>query len=111
MMRSLPLVAAALVAGATASPSASLTADVQFVYNFETQHCPNLPEPWCNLSIDIGCDADVPDAPVVGFQIDGNITLLASVDLGSRGLYGTSLDTVEHSCTLYANSTDNMDIR
>ncbi len=36
--------------------------------------------------------------------------MLASVDLGSRGLYGATPDTVQHECQLYANSTNNMDI-
>jgi hypothetical protein len=109
-MRSVSLLAAAsaaLVSSCGAVPSASVIGYPQFVYNFETEHCPKLPQPGCDLSINPGCDADVPDAPLrAWYGSDGNVGVLASVDLGSRGLYGPTISTIRHSCELYANSTN-----
>ena len=44
--------------------SAAFTGDVFMVYNFSSQHCPKLPQPWCKVDIERGCDPDIPDAPV-----------------------------------------------
>ncbi len=71
---------------------------------------PFPPPPSCSLDIDRGCDADIADAPLRAFYNGSAVRVLASVDLGSRGFVGPTVDSIRHSCTLYANSTNDMDI-
>jgi hypothetical protein len=93
------------------SPSASITSSPTIVYDFYTQHCPNLPQAGCPNDISEGCDCDIADAPMRFFRrTDPNsgeksVFSLASVDLGSRGFGGKSVLELEHYCSLYANSS------
>lgn len=80
------------------------------MYDFYEQHCPHLPQAGCALDISVGCDCDIADAPLRGWWNGSGVTLLSSVDLGSRGLSGATLDSVQHDCAVYANSTDAMDM-
>jgi hypothetical protein len=80
---------------------ANVTGDAVFVYNFLKEHCPVLPQPWCALDIDIGCDCDIADAPVRAWFNGSQVNMLSSVDLGSRGLVGPTAGDVVHSCRVY----------
>lgn len=91
---------------ALAAPIAAITSTPSLVYDFYTQHCPQLPQPGCSLDIDPGCDCDIADAPLrMWRRSDGQVVSLASVDLGSRGFEGPSALALAHTCTLYANSS------
>lgn len=93
-----------------ALPAAVVSGPAIKVYDFYTQHCPQLPQPGCSSSISIGCDADIADAPTRYWFNGTTIFGLASVDLGSRFYKGNNVDLLRHTCEIYANSTDNMDI-
>lgn len=93
-----------------AAPFAAFTAPPSIVYDFYSQHCPPLPQPGCARDIDIGCDADIADAPLRAWFNGTTVNVLASLDLGSRGFVGAMANNVQHSCRIYANSTNNMDI-
>ena len=93
------------------SPSSSITSSPTIVYDFYTQHCPNLPQPGCPSDISEGCDCDIADAPMRMWRRTDpssgikSVFSLASVDLGSRGFGGKSVLELEHYCSLYANSS------
>ena len=59
-IESAALLVASTSTSVVAAPSASITDFPKFAYDFATQHCPTLPQPGCELSISVGCDADVP---------------------------------------------------
>jgi len=111
MIRSLSAVGCLfLLPSVFAVPSATVTAPAVKVYDFYTQHCPPLPQPGCATDIDKGCDCDISDAPLRFWFNGTNIFGLGSVDLGSRAYAGSTVDEVHHTCYIYANSTNNMDI-
>lgn len=94
---------------AQAAPSAALSAPLTFVYNWRTEHCPSFAvyNPACNPDVMYNCDPDVADAPLRAWRnSSGAVNMLASVDLGSRGLAGPDLAHVRHNCHIYANSTN-----
>ena len=93
---------------ATSTPSAALTTPLTFVYNWVSSHCPSYAKfnPSCVPDILYNCDADVADAPVRAWHNSTSVNMLASVDLGSRGFSGRDLDSVSHTCHVYARSTN-----
>ena len=95
-------------------PSATITSDVQFVMDWNTDNCgtvnnteiPPMPPPECAASIRPGCDTDNIDSmPRVWFdQINGVYRQLHSVATcqgPSRAQVGTSLNTLKHRCAAY----------
>jgi len=89
-------------------PSSTIVGPPTLVYGFYASHCPRLPQTGCSLSIAEGCDCDIADAPMRMWRRSGSdsqVFSLASVDLGSRAMIGSSPTSLQHSCSLYANST------
>lgn len=90
---------------------ADITGPPVSVYDWETEHCPGLRGDFetngrCAADVLIGCDPDVPDAPLKAFRnSSGSVVVLASCDLGSRALVGPSLASAKHTCGVYMNST------
>jgi hypothetical protein len=97
--------------GGGGNPAAAFTAAPQPVYDWQRDHCPGLRGSFetggrCPNDVSIGCDPDVPDAPLRAFRNgSGSVVVLASVDLGSRALVGPSLASAQHTCAIYMNST------
>lgn len=106
ILRALPFLLG--VYAALAAPSAKLSAPLTFVYDWRNEHCPSFSHfnPSCNPDVRYNCDPDVADAPVRAWSNGTAVNMLASVDLGSRGLSGRDLLHVLHSCHVYANSTN-----
>lgn len=89
--------------------SASITTAPVFVFDWNTQHCPNYTvfNAACDPDILYNCDPDVVDSPAHAWRdTAGNITLLGPVDLGSRAMLGTDILSLRHDCHVYANSTN-----
>ena len=97
-------------------PVATVTGPPVYVYNWRTDHCPGLRGELesggrCPNDVQLGCDPDVPDAPLKAFRnASGTVVLLAPVDLGARSLVGPSLAAVRHDCHVYMNSTLDYDM-
>ena len=93
------------------SPSAAVTGPPVSVYEWKTDHCPGLrgsleTRGRCPNDVSIGCDPDVPDAPLKAYRnASGHVILQAPVDLGARSLIGRSLGALRHDCHVYMNST------
>eukprot|EP01084_Bolivina_argentea_P201834 344950_1 len=86
------------------SYSARVISEPEVVYNWTAQHCPNGLAHY---------EWDVPDAPARAYKTnEGTIRLLASVNLGSRSNWNTSLEysQMHHDCNIYYNSTNNHNI-
>lgn len=92
-------------------PGAGITGPPASAYDWETEHCPGVRGDFetggrCAADVLIGCDPDVPDAPLKAFRnSSGSVVVLASCDLGSRALIGPSLASAKHTCGIYMNST------
>ena len=83
------------------SPHVTLSSDFVTVYNYTRERCPNGQE---RLSYDVA------DGPPRIFRSPKTHLFLqfSSVSSGSRGQEGTSIENLEHSCKVYANSTNSM---
>ena len=96
---------------ACAMPSASISTPLAFVYDWRTEHCPSFDfNPACVPDVLYNCDPDVADAPVRAWRNVSSVNMLASVDLGSRGLAGLTLASVRHTCHVYARSTNKSEV-
>lgn len=107
----------------TGLPSGKVIDDLQFVYDWTSEHCPKHPDrSRClysykcrniteqNLNLCRDCDPDVVDAPTKAFRRtskSGNeeTVLLGSVNWGSRAQIGPTLNMVRHTCDVYYNKT------
>ena len=100
-----------------AVPAAAITGPPNLVYDWASDHCPGKRGSWetrdpktgiaaCPNDVQLGCDPDVPDAPMKAFRnASGTVVLLAPLDLGSRSLVGPSLSDVRKDCHVNMNST------
>ena len=97
--------------GESGDASATVIGPPQEVYRWSTDHCPGFRGNFethdrCPNDVAIGCDPDVPDAPLKAFRnASGAVVVVAPVDLGGRNLVGASLSSVKHDCHVMYNST------
>jgi hypothetical protein len=108
------------------SVGARLVGDLQYVYDWTTEHCPKHPDyNRCvysfkcknmteqNLNLCRDCDPDVVDAPPKAFRrlkqpmsvsatslegVEYETVLTGSVNWGSRAQVGPDLESVKHTC-------------
>ena len=89
---------AATTAAAVSVPGPAVTlGPSEMIYDWDRDHCPDGVEPW---------QWDVPDMPArMWRRKDGETTLIASSNLGSRANIGPDPDHLSHACGVYYNNT------
>lgn len=86
-----------LCANSPVVPFAQVTSPLSLVYDYKIDRC-------------ITTCCDITDSPLRFWWNGTSIRVLASLDIGSRGFIGTSIDTLSHTCTVTANSTFDMNM-